>query len=181
MLARLAQGSRAAFHKRALVLTAIDELLAHATARRADRGVRSHVPSRSVAIVTCMDTRIDVYGIFGLAPGEAHIVRNAGGIVTEDVLRSLVLSQRSMQTREVLLMHHTRCGLHGADEAAFRREIAATTGRELPYALGAFDDVDVAVREAMRRVRDHPFLVHVDRVRGFVYDVESGRLHEVGD
>ncbi|MBD5633290.1 MAG: carbonic anhydrase [Candidatus Eremiobacteraeota bacterium] len=126
-----------------------------------------------------MDSRIDNFRIFGLRSGEAHILRNAGGLVTEDVLRSLVLSQRLLQTREVVLMHHTRCGLHGADEPALRAEIAAATGHEPPYAFGAFDDIDAAVRTAIARVREHPFLPHRDRVRGFVYDVDTGRVREV--
>jgi carbonic anhydrase len=118
--------------------------------------------------------------IFGLASGEAHILRNAGGLVTEDMLRSLVLSQRLLQTRDIILMHHTNCGLHGADERALRAEITAETGHDLPYAFGTFTDLDEAVRSAIMRVRDHPFLPHRDHVRGFVYEVETGHLREVG-
>lgn len=160
--------------------SAIDELVGNAVAHEADfEGPRAVIPAKHVAIVTCMDSRIDSFRIFGLDSGEAHILRNAGGLVTDDVLRSLVLSQRLLQTREVILMHHTNCGLHGADEPALRAEIAAETGNAPPYAFGAFDDIDEAVRDAIARVREHPYLPHRDRVRGFVYEVESGHLREV--
>lgn len=160
--------------------TAIDEILKNAIAHEADfEGPRAVIPTKHLAIVTCMDSRIDNFRIFGLSSGEAHILRNAGGLASDDVLRSLVLSQRVLQTREVVLMHHTGCGLHGADEAKLRAEIAADTGAEPSYAFGAFADVDAAVRDAIARVREHPFLPHRDRVRGFVYDVETGHLREV--
>jgi carbonic anhydrase len=126
-----------------------------------------------------MDSRVNSFRIFGLDSGEAHILRNAGGLVTEDVLRSLVLSQRRLQTREVILMHHTDCGLHATDEVALRAEIAAETGQEPPYAFGAFRDLDQAMRDAIERVRTHPFLPHRDHVRGFIYEVETGHLREV--
>jgi carbonic anhydrase len=162
------------------VSTAIDELVRNALVHEADfEGPRDVVPSRHVAIVECMDSRIDTFRIFGLDSGEAHILRNAGGLVTDDILRSLVLSQRLLQTREVILMHHTNCGLHGTDEPALRAQIAAEVGQEPPYAFGAFTDIDEAVRRAIARVREHPFLPHRDRVRGFVYEVETGHLREV--
>jgi carbonic anhydrase len=160
--------------------TAIDELLGSARAHEADfRGMRAVVPARHVAIVTCMDSRIDNFAIFGLDSGEAHIIRNAGGLVTDDVLRSLVVSQRVLQTREVVLVHHTDCGLHNADEDAMRAQIRRETGAEPDYAFGAFPDLDEAVRRALARVREHPFLPHRDRVRGFVYDVHNGHLREI--
>ncbi len=152
----------------------------NAIAHEADfEGPRAVVPAKHVAIVTCMDSRIDNFRIFGLESGQAHILRNAGGLVTDDMLRSLVLSQRLLQTREVILMHHTNCGLHRTDEPALRAAIAADTGQEPPYAFGAFADIDAAVRGAIARVREHPFLPHRDRVRGFVYEVETGHLREV--
>jgi carbonic anhydrase len=158
----------------------IDGLVANAVAHETDfEGPRSLIPSKHVALVTCMDSRLDMFRIFGLDSGEAHILRNAGGLVTEDMLRSLVLSQRLLQTRDVVLVHHTNCGLHGTDEGALRAQIAAETGRELPYAFGTFTDLDEAVRTAIRRVRDHPFLPHRDNVRGFVYEVETGHLREI--
>jgi carbonic anhydrase len=106
-------------------------------------------------------------------------MRNAGGLVTDDMLRSLVLSQRLLQTREVILMHHTNCGLDGADEVGLRAQIAADTGEEPPYPFGSFRGVDEAVRRAIVRVREHPYLPHRDRVRGFVYEVETGHLREI--
>ncbi len=137
------------------------------------------VPIKHVAIVTCMDSRIDTFRIFGLDSGEAHILRNAGGLATDDMLRSLVLSQRLLGTREIVLMHHTNCGLHRTDEAALRAQIVAEVGTEPPYPFGAFADVDEAVRAAVARVRAHPFLPHRDNVRGVVYEVETGRVREV--
>ena len=160
--------------------SAIDDLVDNAIAHESDfEGPRALIPSKAVTIVTCMDSRIDTFRIFGLGSGEAHILRNAGGLVTEDVLRSLVLSQRLLQTREIILVHHTNCGLHNMDERAFRGAIATDTGQEPPYAFGSFTDLDLAVRSAIVRVRDHPLLPHRDRVRGFVYEVETGHLREV--
>ena len=160
--------------------SAIEQLVRNAVAHEADfEGPRAVIPAKHIAIVTCMDSRIDNFRIFGLASGEAHILRNAGGLVTDDVLRSLVLSQRLLQTREVILMHHTNCGLHGTDEKALRATIAAETGHEPPYAFGAFENIDEAVRTAIARVRAHPFLPHRDNVRGFVYEVETGHVREV--
>jgi carbonic anhydrase len=162
------------------VNTAIDELLANAVIHEADfEGPRAVIPSKHVTLVTCMDSRIDSFRIFGLDSGQVHILRNAGGLVTEDVLRSLVLSQRLLQTREIILMHHTNCGLHRADEPALRAQIIADTGAPPPYEFGAFADIDDAVRSALLRVREHPYLPHRDNVRGFVYDVQTGHLREV--
>ncbi|HTD34617.1 MAG TPA: carbonic anhydrase [Candidatus Elarobacter sp.] len=162
--------------------SAIDELLDNAAAYEARfPGPRATIPARHVTVVTCMDSRIDPFAIFGLKTGEAHILRNAGGLATDDVLRSLVLSQRLLMTREILLMQHTRCGLHGADEAALRRKIVAETREEPPYEFGAFEDIDRSVRETVATVRAHRFLPHRDRVRGFVYDVDTGRVREVTD
>lgn len=160
--------------------SATDELLESALAHEADfEGPRAVIPAKHVTLVTCMDSRIDTFRIFGLDSGEVHILRNAGGLVTDDVLRSLVLSQRLLQTREVILVHHTDCGLHGTDESALRANIAADVGSEPPYAFGAFENIDEAVRAAIARVRGHSYLPHRDRVRGFVYDVETGHLREV--
>jgi len=160
--------------------TATDRLLENAAAHLTDfEGPRAVIPARHVAIVTCMDSRIDNFRIFGLESGEAHILRNAGGLVTDDMLRSLVLSQRLLQTREIILMHHTDCGLNGMNEAALRAQIAAETGQESTLEFGAFNDVDAAVRRAIERVRTCAYLLHRDGVRGFVYEVESGRVREV--
>jgi carbonic anhydrase len=160
--------------------TATDRLVANAVQHQARfEGPRAVVPTRNVAIVTCMDSRIDIFRVFGLDSGEAHILRNAGGLVTDDILRSLVVSQRKLHTREIILMHHTDCGLCGMNEDAFRSQISAEAGLEFPLALGAFDDVDEALRQSLARVRSYPFLLHRDRVRGFVYEVETGRVREV--
>jgi carbonic anhydrase len=161
-------------------MSATDDLIASAVARESNfEGPRAVIPTKHVTILTCMDSRIDTFRIFGLQSGEAHILRNAGGLVTDDALRSLVLSQRLLKTREVILVHHTNCGLHNLDEAALRASIAADTGHEPPYAFGSFPDVDAAVRTAITRVREHPLLPHRDHVRGFVYEVETGHLREV--
>ena len=173
---------RYAAHRRnrRAVSTEIDALLRNAVSHEADfQGPLAGIPAKHVAIVTCMDSRIDVLRIFGLDLGDAHVLRNAGGLASDDVLRSLVLSQRLLQTREVLLMHHTSCGLHGTDEASLRATIEAETGSAPPYAFGTFDDLDEAVRAAIRTVREHPYLPHRDRVRGFVYDVANGHVREV--
>jgi carbonic anhydrase len=160
--------------------SAIDELYAHAVAQQKKfEGPRALVPARHVAIVTCMDSRIDTFRIFGLDSGDAHIMRNAGGLASEDILRSLVLSQRLLQTREVILMHHTNCGLHKLDESKLATAIADDTGDYPPYAFGSFTDLDAAVRRAVLRVRNHPPLPHRDNVRCFVYQVEDGRVREV--
>jgi carbonic anhydrase len=160
--------------------SAIDELLANAVANeRQFAGPRALIPSLHVAVVTCMDSRIDTFRIFGLESGQAHILRNAGGIVTDDVLRSLVLSQRLLQTREVILVHHTNCGLHNLDETALRAAIISESGTEPPYAFGSFSNLEDAVRRSVKRVREHALLPHRDHVRGFVYEVETGHLREV--
>ena len=158
----------------------IDDLLFAARMHAARfGGPRPVVPAKHLAIVTCMDSRIDVFDLFGLNIGDAHVIRNAGGIVTDDTLRSLVLSQRALGTREIVLVHHTDCGLQKIDEDELREQLRAETGESPPYAFGAFDDVDAAVRRAVARVKEHRFLAHRDHTRGFVYDVENGTLREV--
>ena len=136
-------------------------------------------PTRRTAVVACMDARIDLFAALGLKLGEVHVIRNAGGIVTDDVLRSLVLSQRKLGTREVLVVHHTDCGLHGLDDDALADEIEAETGVRPPFAFGGFDDVDASVRASVARVRAAVYVPHRDVVRGFVYEVRTGRLREV--
>jgi carbonic anhydrase len=133
-------------------------------------------PSKHVSIVACMDARIDTFGLGG---GEAHVIRNAGGIVSDDVLRSLVTSQRLLGTREMLLLDHTGCGLQRIHERDFRATVVSEVGSEPPYAFGAFSDLDTAVRAAVARVREHRFLPHRENVRSFVYDVTTGALREV--
>jgi carbonic anhydrase len=160
--------------------TTIDELVRAARAHQADfPGPHSVIPARHLAIVACMDSRLDMFRIFGLHSGDAHVIRNAGGIATDDVLRSLVLSQRFMQTCEILLLHHTNCGLQQMSEAEFRDRITREVGEEPPYAFGAFDRPEDSVRRSIARIKEHAFLPHRDRVRGFVYDVDSGATREV--
>jgi carbonic anhydrase len=136
-------------------------------------------PALRLAIVACMDSRIDLFALLGLHLGEAHVIRNAGGLVTEDVLRSLALSQSLLGTREVMVVQHTGCGLHGEEES-LRERVADATGAEPPWPLGAFADVEQSVRRQLEILRSTPHLVGGDGARGFVYEVESGRLREVG-
>ena len=136
-------------------------------------------PSRQLAIVTCMDSRLDVFAALGLGDGETHVLRNAGGIVTDDVIRSLAISQRRLGTREVMLIHHSDCGMEKITDEGFRIELEEETGLLPEFPIGAFADVDAAVRESINRVRRSPFIPHREVVRGFVYDVDSHRLREV--
>jgi carbonic anhydrase len=162
-------------------MTATDEMLAaNATyARGFDRPGLSGPPSRGVAVVACMDARLDVYRALGLGEGEAHVIRNAGGVVTDDVLRSLAVSQRKLATREVVLLHHTKCGMATFTDDDFVAELEADTGRRPSWAPGTFTDAEQDVRDSLAAVRSSPFLPHTDAVRGFVYDVDTGALAEV--
>ncbi len=160
-------------------MSEIDGMLSANEAFAAERPeARPAAPARRVAVVACMDARLDVYRLLGLRPGEAHVIRNAGGVVTDDVLRSLAISQHVLGTREVLLVHHTRCGLEGADEGAFATAVEQATGSRPPWSMRAFADVDDDVRESLRLIRECPYLLSAD-ARGTVYDVETGRLREV--
>jgi carbonic anhydrase len=136
-------------------------------------------PTRQLAIVTCMDSRLDVFAALGLADGEAHVLRNAGGVITDDVIRSLAISQRRLGTREVMLIHHTDCGMQKISDDGFRAELQAATGVAPAFAIESFDDVEADVRQSVLRVRRSAFLPHRDSVRGFVYDVASHALREV--
>jgi carbonic anhydrase len=136
-------------------------------------------PSLRLAIVTCMDSRLDVFGALGLGEGEAHVLRNAGGVITDDVIRSLALSQRKLGTREVMLIHHTDCGLEKVSDDGFRGELQEATGVAPHFAIESFSDVDADVRQSVRRVRRSSFLPHRDVVRGFVYEVDTHRLREI--
>jgi carbonic anhydrase len=136
-------------------------------------------PTRNLAVVACMDSRMDIFQILGLGNGEAHIIRNAGGVITDDVIRSLCLSQRFLGTQEIVLLHHTDCGLSKVDEGAFREELASELGVKPWWSLEAFSDPDEDVRQSMQRLQLTPFILHKDHVRGFVYEVETGRLREV--
>lgn len=139
-------------------------------------GARPVRPKLQVAVVTCMDSRLDLFGALGLAIGDAHIMRNAGGIATDDMLRSLAISQRKLGTREVVLIHHTDCGMFNFDDDQFRAELAAETGSEPPWRVPGFTDLAADVADSMERVRTCPWLPHRDRVYGFIFDVATARI-----
>jgi carbonic anhydrase len=136
-------------------------------------------PARELAIVTCMDARLDMFAALGLDQGDAHILRNAGGVVTDDVIRSLAISQRLLGTRAVMLIHHTNCGMQQLSDDGFRAQLQADSGIAPSFAIESFTDVDADVRQSILRVQRSPFLLHTDDVRGFVYVVETHRLREV--
>jgi carbonic anhydrase len=136
-------------------------------------------PRRRLAVVSCMDCRLDLVAALGLERGDAHVLRNAGGVVTDDVIRSLAISQRRLGTREVFLVHHTECGMQTLSDEDFRDELREAAGVEPPFAIESFSDLDADVRESVLRVRSSPFLPHRDAVRGFVYDVATHGLREI--
>ena len=162
-------------------MTVTDELLQNAGAYAAsfDKGHLPMPPARHLAIVACMDARLNPYGLLGLSEGDAHVIRNAGGVVTEDEIRSLVISQRLLGTREIILIHHTDCGMLTFTDDAFRASIEQDTGIKPEWAPEAFGDLDADVRQSIARIKASPFIPHKDAIRGFVYEVETGRLREV--
>lgn len=138
-------------------------------------------PAKHIAIVACMDARLNVYGALGLNEGEAHVIRNAGGVITEDEIRSLAISQRLLGTKEIVLIHHTDCGMLTFTDDGFKSSIEEDTGVRPAWAAESFPDVDADVRQSLRRVRHSAFIPHTDAVRGFVFDVATGLLNEVTD
>jgi carbonic anhydrase len=163
-------------------MSATDDLLANneryvASYNKADLPMP---PGRKVAIVACMDARVNVYGALGLREGDAHIIRNAGGVVTDDAIRSLAISQRLLGTEEIILIHHADCGMLTFTDDEFKRAIQDDVGIKPPWAAEAFSDVDDDVRQSIARVKASPFLPHAGNVRGFVFEVKSGALREVG-
>jgi carbonic anhydrase len=162
-------------------MSAIDDALRNneAYAAHFEHGELPAPPARQLAVVACMDARIDVHAILGLGEGEAHVIRNAGGVVTDDTIRSLAISQRMLGTEEVLLMHHTRCGMQSFTDEEFAGELERETGVAPEWAPGAFVDLDEDVRESVARVKASLFIPNKGNVRGFVYDVETGQLREV--
>jgi carbonic anhydrase len=144
-----------------------------------DLAALAAAPSLRVAIVTCMDARLDPARALGLEPGDAHVIRNAGGVVTDDVIRSLSISQHELGTEEIALIHHTRCGLLTFSDEEFASARERDSGRRPEWAAGTFRDLEQDVRESVRRILDCPFIPRKDLVRGFVYEVESGRVREV--
>ena len=161
-------------------MSVTDEYLAN-NARYAEgfSGPLPMPPSKQIAVVACMDARLNVYGLLGLGDGEAHVIRNAGGVITDDEIRSLAISQRLLGTREIMLIHHTDCGMLTFTDDAFKRAIQDDTGIKPPWAAEAFPDLDEDVRQSIARIKASPFLPHTDAIRGFVFDVATGKLNEV--
>ena len=162
-------------------MSATDDLLRNnaAYAEGFDKGDLPIPPAKQVAVVTCMDARLNVHALLGLQEGDAHIIRNAGGIVTDDEIRSLAISQRLLGTEEVLVIHHTGCGMLTFSDEEFRRTLEEETGSAPEWAAGAFGDLEEDVRRSVARIRESPFVPRKDAIRGFVYEVETGRLREV--
>ncbi len=161
-------------------MSVIDELLAHnrAYAETFD-GPLPLPPSRRLAVVACMDSRMDVFRILGLGAGEAHVIRNAGGVITEDEIRSLSISQHLMGTIEIVLIHHTDCGMLNFNDADFKDRLLTDVGVKPDWESESFSDLDGDVRQSMQRIKNSPFIPHTDNVRGFVFDVATGLLREV--
>src|SRR5882757_3147717 len=161
-------------------MTATDELLAN-NDRYAESfgGPLPLPPSKHLAVVACMDARLNVYAILGLNDGEAHVIRNAGGVVTDDEIRSLTISQRLLGTQEIILIHHTECGMLTFTDDDFKASIQKDTGIKPEWAAEAFPDLDEDVRQSIARIKASPFIPHKDSVRGFVFDVATGKLREV--
>jgi carbonic anhydrase len=162
-------------------VSATDELLAHNAryAERYDKAGLPMPPAKQIAPVVCMDARLETGRMLGLEEGYAHVIRNAGGVVTDDVIRSLVISQRMLATREIVLVHHTDCGMLTFRDAELKDAVLSDTGIRPPFAMEAFSDLDEDVRQSMRRIQASPFVPHKDRIRGFVFEVKTGRLREV--
>jgi carbonic anhydrase len=162
-------------------MSATDELLGNARgyADGFEAGELPMPPARRVAVIACMDARLNPYGLLGLSEGDAHIIRNAGGVVTEDAVRSLAISQRLLGTEEIVLIHHTDCGMLTFRDDEFRRQIQEDTGIKPGWAAEAFDDLEADVRQSIQRIETSPFIPRKDHVRGFIYDVKTGRLEEV--
>ena len=162
-------------------MSVTDELLKNSEgyAENFDKGDLPMPPARKVAVVACMDARINPYGLLGLQEGDAHVIRNAGGVVTDDEIRSLAISQRVLGTEELMLIHHTDCGMLTFTDDEFRRQIQDDVGIKPEWAAESFDDLDGDVRQSIARIKASPFIPNKDSVRGFVYEVETGRLREV--
>lgn len=162
-------------------MSATEEFLAanRHYAQSFDKGDKALPPAKRVAVVACMDARIETGRLLGLEEGDAHVIRNAGGVVTDDVIRSLAISQRLLGTTEIVLIHHTDCGMLTFSDDAVKADIERETGVRPPFALEAFPDLEDDVRQSIRRIEGSPFIPHRDSVRGFVYDVRTGQLNEV--
>jgi carbonic anhydrase len=163
-------------------MSATDELLHNSEAYAAsyDNGDLALPPAKKVAVVACMDARVNPFGILGLQEGDAHVIRNAGGVVTDDEIRSLAISQRLLGTEEIILIHHTDCGMLTFTDDDFKRSVQDDVGIKPPWAAEAFSDLDEDVRQSIARIKASPFIPRKESVRGFVYEVVTGRLREVG-
>lgn len=162
-------------------MSVIDEILEHNEAY-ADQFEKGHLPmppTKKLAVVACMDARLETGVLLKLVEGDAHVIRNAGGVVTEDVIRSLTISQRLLGTREIMLIHHTDCGMLTFKDEELKQQILGDTGFKPPFAMETFDDVEADVRQSMARIHASPYIPHKGEVRGFIYDVQSGHLKEV--
>lgn len=162
-------------------MSVIDEFLANneTYAETFDKGSLPMPPAKQIALVVCMDARLETGALLRLAEGDAHVIRNAGGVVTDDVIRSLTISQRLLGTREIMLIHHTDCGMLTFKDDDLKQQILDDTGLKPQFAMEAFDDLDADVRQSIARVKASPYIPHKEQVRGFVYEVESGQLREV--
>lgn len=162
-------------------MSAIDEFVANnaAYSDQFSKGSLPMPPVKQIAVVACMDARLETGALLGLLEGDAHVIRNAGGVATDDVIRSLTISQRLLGTREIMLIHHTDCGMLTFKDADLKQQIQDETGIKPPFAMEAFTDVDDDVRQSLARIKASPYIPHTDQVRGFVYDVASGALYEV--
>jgi carbonic anhydrase len=162
-------------------MSATDELLRNNEryAHSFDDGYLPVPPAKQIAIVTCMDSRLSPYVMLGLSEGDAHVIRNAGGVITDDEIRSLMISQRMLGTREVMLIHHTDCGMLTFSDEEVKGQIQEEIGIKPPFALESFTDLEENVRQSIKRIEASPFIPHKESVRGFIYEVETGRLREV--
>jgi len=162
-------------------MSVTDELLTNNERYAAsfDKGDLSLPPAKKLAVLACMDARLHPYAILGLQEGDAHVMRNAGGVVTDDEIRSLAISQRLLGTEEIILIHHTDCGMLTFHDDDFKAQVQADTGIKPEWAAEAFSDLDEDVRQSIARIKASPFIPHKDSIRGFVYEVETGRLREV--
>ncbi|HWT26195.1 MAG TPA: carbonic anhydrase [Solirubrobacteraceae bacterium] len=162
-------------------MSVTDELLRNAEkyAESFDKGSLPLPPAKPVAVLACMDARLIPTRVLGLEEGDAHVIRNAGGVVTDDEIRSLAISQRLLGTREIILIHHTDCGMLTFKDDEFKRSVEEETGLRPPWSPEAFPDLEADVRQSVARIKASPFIPHKDSVRGFVYEVETGRLREV--
>lgn len=162
-------------------MSVIDDLLANneAYASNFAKGSLPMPPAKQIAVVACMDARLETGVLLRLVEGDAHVIRNAGGVVTDDVIRSLTISQRLLGTREIMLIHHTDCGMLTFTDADLKQQIMDETGIKPPFAMEAFADLDADVRQSVARIKKSPYIPHTNQVRGFVFDVGTGRLREV--